>query len=66
MKVIPKGAECADQNHNNLNPWCDGFLFMAAKRLIFGRVVQYSQIDSIGVSGDKKGLHWYQWYDWYQ
>ena len=24
------------------------------------RVVQYSQIDSIGVSGDKKGLHWYQ------
>ena len=30
------------------------------------RVVQYSQIDSIGVSGDKKGLHWYQWYDWYQ
>ena len=27
------------------------------------RVVQYSQIDSIGVSGDKKGLHWYQWYD---
>ena len=31
-----------------------------------GRVVQYSQIDSIGVSGDKKGLHWYQWYDWYQ
>ena len=25
------------------------------------RVVQYSQIDSIGVSGDKKGLHWYQW-----
>ena len=26
----------------------------------------YSQIDSIGVSGDKKGLHWYQWYDWYQ
>ena len=32
----------------------------------FRRVVQYSQIDSIGVSGDKKGLHWYQWYDWYQ
>ena len=30
------------------------------------RVVQYSQIDSIGVSGGKKGLHWYQWYDWYQ
>ena len=30
------------------------------------RVVQYSQIDSIVVSGDKKGLHWYQWYDWYQ
>ena len=30
------------------------------------RVAQYSQIDSIGVSGDKKGLHWYQWYDWYQ
>ena len=30
------------------------------------RVVQYSQIDSIGVSGEKKGLHWYQWYDWYQ
>ena len=30
------------------------------------RVVQYSQIDSIGVSGDKKGLHWYQWYDRYQ
>ena len=30
------------------------------------RVVQYSEIDSIGVSGDKKGLHWYQWYDWYQ
>ena len=29
-------------------------------------VVQYSQIDSIGVSGDKKGLHWYQWYDRYQ
>ena len=25
------------------------------------RVVQYSQIDSIGVSGDEKGLHWYQW-----
>ena len=25
-----------------------------------------TQIDSIGVSGDKKGLHWYQWYDWYQ
>ena len=23
-------------------------------------VVQYSQIDSNGVSGDKKGLHWYQ------
>ena len=22
------------------------------------RVVQYSQIDSIGVSGDKKGIHW--------
>ena len=33
---------------------------------LFLRVVQYSQIDSIGVSGDKKGLHWYQWYDWYQ
>ena len=32
----------------------------------YWRVVQYSQIDSIGVSGDKKGLHWYQWYDWYQ
>ena len=30
------------------------------------RVVQYSQIDSIGPSGDEKGLHWYQWYDWYQ
>ena len=30
------------------------------------RVVQYSQIDSIGVSGDEKGLHWYQWYDRYQ
>ena len=30
------------------------------------RVVQYSQIDSIGVSGYRKGLHWYQWYDWYQ
>ena len=30
------------------------------------RVVQYSQIDSIGVSGDKKGLHWYQWFYWYQ
>ena len=30
------------------------------------RVVQYSQIDSIGVNGDKKGLHWHQWYDWYQ
>ena len=30
------------------------------------RVVQYSQIDSIDVSGDKKGLYWYQWYDWYQ
>ena len=30
------------------------------------RVVQYSQIDSIGVSRDKKGLHWYQWYDRYQ
>ena len=30
------------------------------------RVVQYSQIDSVGVSGNKKGLHWYQWYDWYQ
>ena len=29
-------------------------------------VVQYSQIDSIGVSGDKKGLHWYQSYHWYQ
>ena len=25
------------------------------------RVVQYSQIDSIGVSGDKNGVHWYQW-----
>ena len=27
------------------------------------RVVQYSQIDSIGIStsGDKKGVHWYQW-----
>ena len=25
------------------------------------RVDQYSQIDSIGVSGDKMGLHWYQW-----
>ena len=30
------------------------------------RVVQYSQIDSIGVSGDEKGLYWYHWYDWYQ
>ena len=30
------------------------------------RVVQYSQIDSTGVSGDEKGLYWYQWYDWYQ
>ena len=27
------------------------------------RVVQYSQIDSVGVSGDKIGLHWYQCYD---
>ena len=27
------------------------------------RVVHYSQIDSVGVSGDKKGLHWYQWFD---
>ena len=25
------------------------------------RVVQYSQIDSIGISGDKKGVHWYIW-----
>ena len=25
------------------------------------RVVQYWQIESIGVRGDKKGLHWYQW-----
>ena len=25
------------------------------------RVVQYSQIDSIGISGDKKGVHWYTW-----
>ena len=39
---------------------------LAVNRLIPGGVVQYSQIDSIGVSGDKKGLHWYQWYDWYQ
>ena len=38
----------------------------AVSLAIFVRVVQYSQIDSIGVSGDKKGLHWYQWYDWYQ
>ena len=29
------------------------------------RVVQYSQIDSVGVSIDKKSLHWYEWYDWY-
>ena len=33
---------------------------------LFLRVVQYSQIDSIGVSGEEKGLYWYQWYDWYQ
>ena len=25
------------------------------------RVVQDSQIDSISISGDKKGVHWYQW-----
>ena len=30
------------------------------------RVVQYSQIDSIGISGDKKGVHWYTWQDQYQ
>ena len=32
------------------------------------RVVQYSQMDSIGVStsGDKKGLHRYQLCNWYQ
>ena len=29
------------------------------------RAVQYSQIDSVGVSTDKKSLHWYEWYDWY-
>ena len=29
------------------------------------RVVHYSQIDSTGVSGDEKGLHWYQCCDWY-
>ena len=34
--------------------------------LTIARLVQYSQIDSSGVSGDKKGLHWYQSYDWYQ
>ena len=34
--------------------------------MVFRGFFQYSQIDSIGVSGDKKGLHWYQWYDWYQ
>ena len=36
------------------------------KSALLKRVVQYSQIDSNGVSRDKKGLHWYQWYDWYQ
>ena len=25
------------------------------------RVVQDSQIDSISITGDKKGVHWYQW-----
>ena len=41
-------------------------VLMSAFLFFCVRVVQYSQIDSIGVSGDKKGLHWYQWYDWYQ
>ena len=31
------------------------------RRLPPWRVVQYSQIDSIGVSVDKKAVHWYQW-----
>ena len=39
-------------------------MFLTKENDIFA--VQYSQIDSTGVSGDKKGLHWYQWYDWYQ
>ena len=30
------------------------------RRLPPWRVVQYSQIDSIGVSVDKKAVHWYQ------
>ena len=56
-------------------PWTGGpcFVYVAGNflfQVIFVfpllRVVQYSQIDSIGVSGDKNGLHWYQWYDWYQ
>ena len=38
---------------------------LAVNRLIPGEGCPI-QIDSIGVSGDKKGLHWYQWYDWYQ
>ena len=29
--------------------------------LSYIEIVQYSQIDAIGVSGDKNSVHWYQW-----
>ena len=46
--------ECHGQHSRPLD-------FMITEREIHkARVAQYSQIDSIGVSGDKKGVHWYQ------
>ena len=29
----------------------------------FLRAVKYKQIDCVGVSDDKEGLHWYQWFN---
>ena len=39
--------------------WLTGIL--KSCRTCHGRVVQYSQIDFVGVSGDKEGVHWFYW-----
>ena len=61
MNVFLSKRELTFPSLGKLLQKCCDLTLMALTREKKPRVVQYSQIDSIGVSGDKKGVHWYQW-----
>ena len=62
---LPRDSKFRMKARTHSPVWARGH-YTPCPSSIKAKIVQYSQIDSIGVSGDKKDLYWYQWYDWYQ